>query len=410
MRSRDHAPVGYVVKRYPRFSETFIVTEILAHEAAGVPIEIFSLRPPCDTHFQDAIARVRAQVTYLPSEGVRASDAWSMLQDAAARLPGVWSTLGAFPHPVARDVWQSAALARHVADRGIRHLHAHFATAPTTVASMAARMAGITFSFTAHARDIYGPEVHQDDLGRKLAHAAAAITVSDYNADYLRQTFGPVADRVTRVYNGLPLDEFPYQVPDERAPLILGVGRLVEKKGFDVLIDACGILARAGTPFACRIVGAGALEATLREQITRLALESHVELLGPLPRLDVVRHVQGAAVMAAPCVVSTDGDRDGLPTVLLEAMALGTPCVSTSVTGIPEVLHEGVTGVLVPERNPQQLAEALDRLLRDRALRVRIASAARALIERSFDERQNAEHIRDIFHAPIMRDVPAEVA
>lgn len=410
MHSRDDSPVGYVVKRYPRYSETFIVTEILAHEAAGVPIEIFSLRPPCDAHFQDAIARVRAQVTYLPSEGVRASDAWSMLQEAATRVPGVWSTLGAFPHPVARDVWQSAVLARHVAERGIRHLHAHFATAPTTVAGMAARMAGITFSFTAHARDIYGPEVRADDLRRKLAHAAAAITVSDYNVDYLRQTFGAVADRVTRVYNGLALDEFPYQAPDKRAPLVLAVGRLVEKKGFADLIEACAILARAGTPFMCRIVGAGVLEAALREQISRLALESRVELLGPLPRPAVVQQMHAAAVVAAPCVVSADGDRDGLPTVLLEAMALGTPCVSTYVTGIPEIVHDGVTGLLVAERNPQQLADVLARILRDRRLRTQLASAARARIERSFDEQRNAEHIRGIFNAAILGDAPAEVA
>jgi len=410
MHSPDQSPIGYVVKRYPRYSETFIVNEILAHEAAGVPIEIFSLRPPCDPHFQDAIARVRTPVTYIRSDSVRSTDFWSMLRQAADQLPAVWSALADIPPDDARDVWQAALLAQHVAQRGIRHLHAHFASTATTVAALAARMAGVTYSFTAHAKDIYGPEVRHDDLRRKLGHAAAAITVSEYNADHLRRTYGAAADCVTRVYNGLLLDEFTYRAPDTRAPRILAVGRLVEKKGLADLIDACAILANAGRSFTCQIIGGGLLEATLREQIARLALESRVELLGPRPRTEVVQYMQTAAVMAAPCIVSEDGDRDGLPTVLLEAMALGTPCVSTNVTGIPEIVHDGVTGILVPEHHPQQLADVLDRLLRDARLRVRIAVAARALIERSFDERRNAEQIREIFHAATAPAVPAEVA
>ncbi|MGH9162701.1 MAG: glycosyltransferase, partial [Vicinamibacteraceae bacterium] len=340
MPSPDRSSVGYVVKRYPRLSETFIVNEILAHEAAGAPVEIFSLRPCCDTHFQDAIARVRAPVTYLPSDSLRSNDFWSMLQHAACRVPDIWSAVSEMPAAVARDVWQAAVLAQHVVERRILHLHAHFATAPTTVAMMAARMAGITFSFTAHARDIYGPEVRPDDLHRKLERAAAVITVSDYNVDHLHRAYGAAAERVTRVYNGIPLDEFIYQPPEDRAPIVLAVGRLVEKKGFADLIDACAILHRAGEPFRCHIVGAGPLEAALREQVDRFQLDSCVELLGPRPRADVVRHMQTAAVLAAPCVVAADGDRDGLPTVLLEAMALGTPCVSTDVAGIPEIVQD----------------------------------------------------------------------
>lgn len=410
MPSRELAPVGYVVKRYPRLSETFIVNEILAHEAAGVPVEIFSLRPCCDTHFQDAIARVRAPVTYLPSDSLRSSDFWTILQQAAARAPALWPAVSEIPLPAARDVWQAAVLAQHAVERGIPHLHAHFATAPTTVAMLAARMAGITFSFTAHARDIYGPEVRSDDLRRKLERAAAAITVSDYNAEHLRQTYGAAADRLTRVYNGLPLDEFTWRSPVDRAPIVLAVGRLVEKKGFADLIEACAILDRAGLSFRCHIIGAGPLDAALRDQIDRRRLESRVHLLGPLPRAEVVQHMQTAAVLAAPCVVSADGDRDGLPTVLLESMALGTPCVSTAITGIPEVIQDRVTGLMVSERAPQALADALSQLLRDSTLRGQIASAARGLVERSFDERRNAERLRAIFATVSAAPLPAEVA
>jgi glycosyltransferase involved in cell wall biosynthesis len=310
MHPPDSRPIGYVVKRYPRYSETFIVTEILAHEAAGVPIEIFALRPPCDTHFQDAIAHVRAPVTYIPSDGVRTAEFWATLQRAAQCLSGVWTTLAEAAHEDVRDVWQAAILAEYVATRDIRHLHAHFATAPTGVARLAARMAGITYSFTAHAKDIFGPDVRHDDLRRKLDDASAAITVSDYNLRHLRLAYGAAATRVTRVYNGLGLEEFPYANPDVREPMILSVGRLVEKKGFPDLIDACGILARTGRRFTCEIIGAGPLEAALRAQIHRMGLDSQVVMLGARPRNEVVRSLQRAAVFAAPCVVSTDGDRD----------------------------------------------------------------------------------------------------
>jgi colanic acid/amylovoran biosynthesis glycosyltransferase len=394
-------PVGYVVKRYPRFSETFIVNEILAHEAAGMRLAIFALYPPCDTHFQDAIARVRAPVVYLPDGGTVPDEFWSLLQQTGARLPQMWSALATFDREEVRDVWQAAALATHVAARGIGHLHAHFATSPTTVARLAARLAGISYSFTAHAKDIYGPAVRNEDLRRKLAEAAATITVSDYNIAHLRATHGAAAARVTRVYNGLALDDFPFESPRDRGPIILTAGRLVEKKGMSDLIGACALLARAGRDFSCDIIGTGPLEGVLREHIAQLRLDSHVHLLGPLPRTDVARHMRLAAVFAAPCVISDDGDRDGLPTVLVEAMALGTPCVSTAVTGIPEIVRHMETGLVVGEHNPEQLAAALDRVLTDAALRVRLATAGRALIESSFDGRRNAEQMREVFAAAV---------
>src|SRR5438876_2751404 len=401
--------VGYIVRRYPRYSETFIVREILAHEEAGVEIDIFSLRPPNDGHFQDVIARVRAPVhhLYLPADGLtaeelaapllKAVDFWTVLQTCSQVLPGLWTALEAAQGEETRHVYQAALLARQVRLRGIRHLHASLANEPATVARLAAYFAGVPYSFTARAKDIYLKSVRPDDLRRKLSDAAAVITVSDYNLAYLRKTYGPAAAQVQRIYNGLDLSEFSYKTPQDRPPRIVAVGRLVAKKGFADLTDACGILARRGCPFSCRIVGAGLLEADLRVHIKRLGLQAQVELIRPRPQSEVITAIQGAAVLAAPCVVGTDGDRDGLPNVLFEAMALGTPCVSTDVTGIPEVVRDGETGVMVPQCDPEALAAALERLLTNSALRVQLATQARRLIEAEFDIRRNAARRRALF-------------
>jgi len=398
--SPDPLRVGYVLKRYPRYSETFIVNEILAHERAGLEIEIFSLRPPNDSHFQDLIAAVQAPVHYLwPEEGLKGTFFWAALEDASATWPGVWSVLEMARGEEARDIYQALLLAREARRTGIRHLHAHFATSATTTAQLAARLAGLPFSFTAHAKDIFHESVRADDLRRKLSDAAAVVTISDYNMAYLRELYGPATTRLQRIYNGLDLERFPYEARYDRPPQIVAVGRLIEKKGFADLIEACAMLANRGCPFVCRIIGAGPLEADLRAHIERLGLHTIVELIGPRPQREVIRQVQQAAVLAAPCVVGADGNRDGLPTVLLEAMALGTPCVSTDVTGIPEVLRDGETGLMVPQHAPGALAAALERLLTDPALRVKLAAQARRLIEAEFDIHHNSARLRAIFQA-----------
>lgn len=391
--------VGYVVKRYPRYSETFVVNEILAHEAAGMEIEIFSLLYPEDGHFQDIISRVRAPVAYLPVKSLKAHDFWTTLAEAGGVAPGLWPSLEDARSEEARYVCQAAVLAREVHRRGISHLHAHFATASTTVTRLAARFAEIPYTFSAHAKDIFHESVIHEDLRRKLADAAEVVTVSDYNLDYLRDTYGPAAERVRRVYNGLDLERFPYNPPGGRPPLVVAVGRLVEKKGFGDLISACAILRNRGVEFGCRIIGLGDQEAALRERISHLGLDGQVALLGPRPQREMMEHVREASVFAAPCVVGADGNRDGLPTVLLEAMALGTPCVSTDVTGIPEVLRHEETGLMVPQHDPGSLASAIERLILAPELRTCLAERARRLMETDFDVRENAAQLREVFRS-----------
>lgn len=391
--------IGYVVKVYPRFSETFIVNEVLAHERAGAELEIFSLRPPVSGRFHELLGRVRASTTYIPAGGLKADGLWHDLHEAGREVPHLWEVAVEASNDDARDVHQAALLAREALRRRVTHLHAHFASVSATVARLAARMAGLTYSVTAHAKDIFHEEVNEDHLRRKLADAAAVITVSDFNVTYLRRLCPEAGERVHRVYNGLDLERFPWSDPRERPPRIVAVGRLVEKKGFADLVEACAILARRGVPFECEIVGDGPEEPDLRARIARHGLEERVRLLGPRTQVEVLRIVASSAAFAAPCVIGADGNRDGLPTVLLEAMALGAPCVSTDVTGIPEVLHDGATGLMAPQHDPGRLADALRRLLADGALRSRLARAARSLIVEEFDVDGNAARIRALLGA-----------
>jgi colanic acid/amylovoran biosynthesis glycosyltransferase len=404
--------IGYVLKRYPRYSETFIVNEILAHEAAGLNLTIFALLPPTDAYFQDAIARVRAPVHYLTVEsGLRASDFWDGLTAVGSELPQTWATLAAARGEEARAVYQSVLLARAARRFGLTHLHAHFATSATSVARLAARMAGLPYSFTAHAKDIFHANVAPEELRCKLADASAVATVSDFNVAFLRDRYGQAAEHVQRIYNGLELDRFAFQPVARNAPHIVAVGRLVEKKGFADLIDACAVLACRNVDFSCEIVGSGPLQSDLCAQICRLGLEGRVSLTGPRPQQEIIGLVRRGAVFVAPCVEAADGDRDGLPTVLLEAMALGTPCVATAVTGIPEIIRDGVSGLLVPQREPAALARAIERLLSEPATGRRLAGAARQLIETEFDIHRNTAQLRSLFQPLGIRcAIPAEVA
>lgn len=394
----DDMRVGYVTKMFPRFSETFVLTELLQLERLGYEVEIFSLRPPADGRFHAKLADLRAPVTYLTSSGIRAADLWSEFAatDELDELGELGPHLDELLRLDYRSALQAVQLARHCRRLGLTHLHAHFASAGTTVARVAARIAGISYGFTAHAKDIYC-EVDQDDLRRKLRDAVDVVTVSDFNRDYLTSEFGADADRVRRVYNGLDLDAFEFSDPSERSATIAAVGRLVEKKGFDVLLDALALLLADGHQVDLVLIGSGVLEGALRAQAERLGLADRVTMLGGLPQHRVAEVVANAAVFAAPCVVGEDGNRDGLPTVLLEAMALGTPCVATPVTGIPEIIEHEVTGLLVPERDPRALADALNRLLDDPVLRSGLAKAARDLVETEFDARRQAALVAEGF-------------
>lgn len=399
--------VAYILKMYPRFSETFILNEVLELERQGMNIHIYSIKKPDDGRFHGDLARVRAKVTYLPEPFTLAPRAYYEAHrrvldwDRKQYVRSLWGALMRRHRRAAlKRFLQAGYLAPLLRREGITHIHAHFASAATSVAFYLHQLTGIPYSFTAHAKDIYHQDTHTDSLERKLNAARFVVTVSDYNVDYLA---GLHQDgHVVRIYNGLDLDRFSPNgtVPDE-PPLVLAVGRLVEKKGFDDLVRACAVLRRDGCRFQCRIVGKGPLEGELRAFIRELGLSKQVELVGALPREDLLHLYPRALVLAAPCVVGADGNRDGLPTVLIESMALGVPVVATDVTGIPELVEDGRTGLLAPQHDPEALARTIRRVLEDHTLARTLARAGRDRVERKFDLRQNVTRLRELFEGTV---------
>ncbi len=393
--------IAYILKMYPRFSETFIVNEILELERQGVDVRIYSLRKPDDGRFHARLARVRANVVYVPQypqmEPDRILAAHRLLQAAVPeRYRRVRAQVEAKGHLYAvKRFLQAGYIAAHLLRHPVDGVHAHFASSATRVANLIYHLIGMPYSFTAHAKDIFHESVRPESLRAKIREARFVVTVSRFNQRYLQELIQDGPGTIHCLYNGIDLGRFrPGRPGQRRDNRILAVGRLVEKKGFSDLIRACGILAQQGVKFHCQIIGKGPLEPRLTAQIQALGLSHRVKLLGPRPQEQVLRAYRQAAVFALPCVVGQDGNRDGLPTVLLEAMATGLPPVSTELTGVPEIIDHDQNGLLVPPGDVSALAQALAQLLTDPARRQAMGTAARAKAEREFDVRRNVAQLR----------------
>ncbi len=340
-------PIAILVKRFPKVSETFILHEILALEAKGWPVTIFTLLPPSDDIVHPEVAQVQAQIVSLDP----------------ARPAGHFAT-------VCRA-------------SGIRHIHAHFANAPAALAASVAGHLGIGFSISAHAKDIY--LTPPTELRANMADAKFVVTCTGHNATFLRSVAPGVP--VSKLYHGINCERLcPGDAPPQVPPLILSVGRLRTKKGFDTLIDACSRLEADGLEFRCEIIGYGPEESALSAQIGHLGLSGKVRLLGKMGHDAVLSRMRAATLFALPCRIDADGDRDGIPNVVLEAMAMGVPVVSTSVSGVPEVIDDGISGVLVKPNNAAELAEAISMLLGSPEQCKAFAQVARQTVNLCFGE------------------------
>jgi glycosyltransferase involved in cell wall biosynthesis len=393
-------PVAFILKGYPRLSETFIAQEIAALERRGLAIEIVSLRHPTDASVHPVHREIKARITYLPEylhrEPLRVLAAWAR----ARRLPGYARAWRIWRADLARDrsanrirrFGQACVLATEVAPR-VGWLHAHFLHTPASVARYAAIMAGLPWSGSAHAKDIYtSPDW---ELSEKLADCRWLVTCTAANRDHLARLAPP--GRVGLVYHGLDLSRWPAgpvrpprngSLPaKEGAPadpvMLIAVGRAVEKKGLDDLIGALALLP-AGLSWHLTHIGGGPLKEALQRQAAEAGLAARLTWMGARPQEEVLAAYRQADLFCLAPRIAGDGDRDGLPNVLMEAQSQGLAVVATRVSAVPELIVDGANGLLVEPGDRAGLAAALERLIRDPELRARLGAAGEARVRDEF--------------------------
>jgi glycosyltransferase involved in cell wall biosynthesis len=391
----------YVIGTYPRLTTTFIDREIRVLRRLGFPLQIISIRRP-EGLLSAEQKSLKADVHYVLPASAR-DVVWSHLSFIASRPVEYVRTLlylESRPHPTFASRIRTILhfglgvhVARLVRDRyPTDHIHAHFVDRAALVALIAGRLLNRPFSATAHAADIH---VNPVLLAEKIGEAKFVASISHYGGSHLRAA---VADgslaRVRCIYNGIEVRSYqPQEMPRRERALLLSVGQLKQKKGFAHLIEACAKLRDRGVDFDCEVVGEGPLGPALEALIDRLALRDRVSLLGPLPHEAVMAKYAEATIFVLPCVTGVDGDRDGIPTVILEAMAIGLPVVSTDLSGIPEAVESGTTGLLVEPGDSKALAVALEQLLGDEESRRRMGLQGRRRVVETFDSEINVKRL-----------------
>jgi len=389
--------VAYVVSRFPKLTETFVLYELLALEELGVRVELYPLLREHEpvahpeaaalverAHYEPFLsgAILRSNLSLLARRpGAYLGALWTVVRGAFGSLNYLAGGLAIFPKVVHTAAQMEA--------EGVEHVHCHFANHPAIAGLVVHRLTGIPFSFTAH-----GSDLHRDQrlLREKVNEADRVIAISEYNRRLIRDECGEEAARkVTVVHCGTDTELFRPR-PHERTHglTIVCVASLEEVKGHRYLLDACRFLSDRGLGFECRLIGDGPLRAQLEARIDELGLGGLVHLEGPKPRPAVVEILAGADVALCPSVFTSQGDREGIPVALMEAMSSGLAVVASDISGIPELVEDGVSGLLVPPGDAAALAVAVERLHADPDLRARLGQAARRRVERDFDLRRNA--------------------
>jgi colanic acid/amylovoran biosynthesis glycosyltransferase len=385
---------AYLFERFPSFGQTFCHREVAELARQGITPPIFSIRNPRDELPQEWDAHIVKRVHYLPEEKQllddvrRASKKGKLTQEIITALDE-WGRRTDFLR-----LYQAVYIGLRLREMGIRHIHAHFAGMAARTAFWIHRFFPISFSFTAHANDIFAPRDFEIGLDQLVDAARVIVTETDYAARFVRERFPRCANRVHRVYNGLDLAEFGRADFSTAPPLVVAVGRLIAKKGFVDLIRACGLLAERGKWFRCDIIGEGPLENELLEKIQQLELQDRVALAGARPQHEIRDRLAEASVFVLPSVIDPEGGMDNLPTVIMEAMATGLPVISTAIAGIPEMVIEGETGFLVPPRDAVALADVIEKLIGDAVLARKMGRAGHERAKKLFSIEGNVRELR----------------
>lgn len=399
--------VAYLVSRFPKLTETFVLYELIALEGMGVSVELYPLlrerqqvahaeaeRWTARARFQPffSLPILRAQLHFLRRGPGRYL---ALLLEILRRTWGSANFMaGAFVF-----FPKAARFAYEMERQGVTHVHAHFCSHPALVAFVIHRLTGIPYSFTAHGSDLH---VERRMLDAKVEAAAFVATISRFNRRVMLDACGEAADAKIRVIHcGVDTEAFTTRVAErEDGPCrFLCVGSFEEVKGHRHLLDACAILRERGIDFTCDLIGEGPLRREMEGRIAHLRLGDRVRVLGGQPRPEVIARLREADVAVLASQPTREGKREGIPVVLMEAMATGLPVVSTALSGIPELVDDGRTGLLVPPADAAALADALERLAHDPTLRARLGRAGREKVVREFDLRTNTALLLDLFQA-----------
>jgi len=388
------ANFAYLFERFPSFGQTFCYREVAELSRQDITPPIFSIRNPKDEPPQDWDTRIVQRVHYLPEEkqlldSVRLASKKGQVNAQIIAALDKWGRRTDFLR-----LYQAVYVGLRLQQMGIRHVHAHFAGMAARTAYWISRFFPVTYSFTAHANDIFAPRDFEIGLDKLVDAGRVIVTETDYAAQFLRERFLEHADRIHRIYNGLNLVEFGRADFFSMLPLIIAVGRLIAKKGFANLIHACGLLAERGKSFQCEIIGEGPLENELRAQIEQLGLQNRVALPGAKPQWDIRQRLAAANVFVLASVVDSQGGMDNLPTVIMEAMATGLPVISTDIGGIPEMVVQNETGFLVQPGDAVGLAGTIEKVMDDRRLAQKLGHAGYERAQKLFSIEQN---VHDLF-------------
>lgn len=409
--SATRQPVlAYILKGYPRISETFISNEILLLEQLGFRLRLFPMRQPRESFSHDSVQDIQAQVSYLPTEllldfhrligpniflaGKRPKRYRQALSMAGTRFlrTGKIATL--------KHLLQAGYMTNRflLQEPEISHLHGHFAHSPTSVTMFASILSGLPYSFTAHAKDIYTSNPQQ--LREKIERARFVVTCTNHNLEYLRNLAGNTATPLHCVYHGIDLDLFQHseERPKTTKPYrILTVARMTEKKGLPTIFQALAMLKEKKISFQHTLIGDGDDREKMLALVDRLQLTENCRWLGTQTHEEVLKQFRSSDLFVLGCEIAKSGDRDGIPNVLVESLAMGVPALSTTVSAIPEILQHKQTGYTVPPSDPQAMAEAMIQLLQDKELRGSVITRGKALVAEKFNNKQLARHLANIF-------------
>ncbi|MFW5870070.1 MAG: glycosyltransferase family 4 protein [Candidatus Sumerlaeota bacterium] len=401
-------PRAYVMSQFPEFCETFVLNELIELERRGVPFQVFSLKPCRDADYQPGAKKIMEEQTHYPLSLVSPALWWAHCLVLFAHPIRYFSTLLLALHSARGGLMVllktlyvfllAPWFARKAGRLGLAHIHGHWASIPSSGALFIARLAGLSFSLTAHAYDIF---IDRTLLREKMHTADYLVTCTRYNRRFILEQYPDVPPKkVHAIYHGVNLDVFDGTGRSEKdEPILLTVGRLCDTKGYPDMIEACRLLKERGVDFQWRIVGDGPMRGEIEKRIADAGLGDHATILGLLPRQQVIEEYRRARLCVLACVITDRGDRDGLPNVVTEAMAMRVPVVSTSVSALPEAVVDGENGRLVEAHRPDQLADAIAELWNDPELRRNMGNAGHERIAQDFGLRENVEELAECTHA-----------